>query len=130
MPRCDAGSTIGLRTRRANRVTPLTTHDALLALDPYVLDPTMRSLTRNGDEVLVGKRHSPLPPVFTSRPGEVIPSDRLPDQACRGVVKIANSVDQAIATLRRTLTLAVGMNCHLSAQTHVSSVPDVRLVNL
>ena len=111
IPRCDAGSTIGVRTRRADRVTLLMTHGALLAFGPYVLDTARRSLTRNGEEVVLGERHLALLSVFTSRPGELIPKDVLIDQAWRGVAVTTNSLDQAIATLRRTLTLPSGEPC-------------------
>lgn len=41
------------------------THGALLAFGPYVLDTTKRSLTRDGEEVLLGERHLALLSVFT-----------------------------------------------------------------
>ena len=46
-----------------------------------------------------------------SRTGEVIPWDVLRDHAWRVVVVATISLDQAIATLRRTLTLPSGEPC-------------------
>ncbi len=87
------------------------TSGALPAFGPYVLDTTRRSLMRNGEEVVLGERHLALLMLFTSRPGEVIPKDVLIDTAWRGVAVTTNSLDQAIATLRRTSTLPSGEPC-------------------
>jgi DNA-binding winged helix-turn-helix (wHTH) protein len=65
----------------------------LLAFGPYVLDTTRRSLTRDGEEVVLGERHLARLSVFTSRPGEVIPKDVLIDQAWRGVAVPAAAFD-------------------------------------
>src|SRR5215467_2137842 len=110
-PRCHAGSTIVLRTARANRVTPLMKPGALFAFGPYRLDTATRTLTRDGEEVVLGKPHLALLILFTSRPGEVIPKDVLIDTAWRGVAVTTNSLDQAISALRRALPLPSGEPC-------------------
>ena len=105
------GSTIEPRTARSNRVTLQMKPGDLLSFGPYVLDTTTRSLTRDGEEVVLGERHLALHSLFTSRPGEVLSKDVLIDTAWRGVAVTSNSLDQAVATLRRTLTLPFGEPC-------------------
>ena len=82
-----------------------------LSFGPFVLDPIARRLTRDGEEMLLGDRHLGLVCLLTSRPGEVLSKDLLTDTAWRGVALTTNSLDQAISTLRRTLTLPSGEPC-------------------
>jgi DNA-binding winged helix-turn-helix (wHTH) protein len=84
---------------------------ALLAFGPYVLDTATRTLTRDGEEVLLGKPHLALLILFTSRPGRVIPRDELIDTGWPGVAVTPNSLDQALTALRNTLTLPSGEKC-------------------
>lgn len=87
------------------------TRGDLLSFGPFVLDLSARRLTRDGEEVLLGERHLDVLCLLTSRPGEVISKDLLTDTAWRGVAVTTNSLDQAISTLRRTLTLPSGEPC-------------------
>jgi DNA-binding winged helix-turn-helix (wHTH) protein len=75
------------------------------------MDTTTRRLTREGEEVVLGERHLALLSLFISRPGEVLSKDVLIATAWRGVAVTTNSLDQAVSTLRRTLTLPSGEPC-------------------
>jgi len=55
---------------------------ALFAFGPCVLDTAERTLSRDREEVFHGKPHLALVILFTSWPGEVIPSDELIDTGC------------------------------------------------
>jgi len=70
------------RTAGANGVTPLMKSGALFAFGPCVLDTAERALSRDREEVFHGKPHLALVILFTSWPGEVIPSDELIDTGC------------------------------------------------
>ena len=108
--RCGARSSMGRCTRRANRVTLLMRHRAPLAFDPFILDTTRRSPTRDDEEELVPRASALLglcvPPDRSSDPRSVSC-----DQAWRVVVVATSSLEEALARVRRSLTLSCGEPC-------------------
>ena len=62
----------------------------LLSFGPYLLDGQARRLTRDGDEVVLGRRHFDLLWLLASHPDEVLSKDRLADAVWQGLAVTSN----------------------------------------
>ena len=70
----------------------------------FQLDPTSRTLTKDGVPVVLSARQFDLLHLLVARAGVVLSKDALIDAAWAGVAVTDNSVEQAVSALRRVLT--------------------------
>jgi hypothetical protein len=70
-----------LTHRSRELASPADETGGVLAFGPYLLNTAGRTLPRDGEEMLLGMLYLALVILFTSRPGEVIPTDVLIDSA-------------------------------------------------
>jgi DNA-binding winged helix-turn-helix (wHTH) protein len=80
----------------------------ILAFGPFQLDTRTKRLSRDGEPVVLGARQIDLLCLFVSKAGQVLSKDLLIEAAWRDVAVTDNSLEQAISSLRRTLTPAAG----------------------
>jgi DNA-binding winged helix-turn-helix (wHTH) protein len=76
----------------------------LFAFGPFQLDAHARRLTRDGEVLALTARQFDLLHLLVSRAGETLSKDLLIEAAWRDVAVTDNSLEQAISSLRRTLT--------------------------
>ena len=69
----------------------------------FQLDPTSRTLTKDGAPVVLSARQFDLLHLLVARAGQVLSKDALIDAAWAGVAVTDNSVEQAVSALRRML---------------------------
>lgn len=80
----------------------------LFAFGPFQLDSRTRRLQRDGEVVPLSSRQFDLLHLLVSRAGQLLSKDQLIAVAWPDVAVTDNSLEQAISTLRRTLTPHAG----------------------